>query len=420
MGDSTQEKTKSFNKGQMIFREGQLNPVAYMVKKGTVSIYRVVNNRKVIVGRMLPGQIFGESAVITGAPFHANAVADDFVDLLVIDQATLKTLLLKCPGPMQRIVRYLMDRISVLERAVHEQPAPNSFLSICQILELTHKATRPPAPAAKGGDSANVPVPFSYVDFCRNVRNVLLVSQLEIDEVLERLQRLGVMTISEIKSATYRKDVLGNMNVSSEYVQDKHLALKEPASFMTVARNLSMELPEKMPPCTSELDFIDMQGLAEMVKSTPEILYKKLAQHEIPQNLFFFPADAMREWAQVKGEDFFQRVKRKRLNIDELESVDDLVFVDNNTLRDVFQKIGFHKVLVLYAGAQEETRTKMLGCMSGKIAAMVKEESVDRAVDDMELADVEAEAIALVRDLKGDIKGAAKEERNAGAKGADK
>lgn len=404
MGDSTQEKTKTFNKGQMIFREGQLNPVAYMVKKGTVTIYRVVNNRKVVVGKMLPGQIFGESAVITGEPFHANAVADDFVELLVIDQTTLKTLLLKCPGPMQRIVRYLMDRISLLEKAVHEQPAPNTFLSICQILELTHKASRPVAAPAKGAESSNAPVPFSYVDFCRNVRNVLLVTQLEIDEVLERLQRLGVIVISEIKGATYRKDLLGNMNVSSEYVQDKQLSLKDPGAFMTVARNLSQELPEKFPPYTRELEFVDMQGFAEMVKSTPELLYKKLAQHEIPENMFFFPKDAMREWAQVKGEDFFQRVKRKRLNIDELESVDDLVFVDNNTLRDVFQKIGFHKVLILYAGAQEETRTKMLGGMSGKIAAMVKEESADRVVDDMELADVEAEAITLIREIKGAAK----------------
>lgn len=403
MGDGIQEKSKSFNKGQMIFREGQLNPVAYMVKKGTVTVYRVVNNRRVVVGRMLPGQIFGESAVITGEPFHANAVADDFVELLVIDQTTLKTLLLKCPGPIQRIVRYLMDRITTLEKAVHEQPAPNTFLSICQILELSYKAARPAVTVApsKVADPALQSVPFSYVEFCRTVRNVLLVTQLEIDEVLDRLQRLGIIAISEIKGATYRKDLLGNMNVSTEYVQDKHLSLKDPVGFMTVARNLSQEIPEKNPPYTRELEFIDMQGLAEMVKSSGEILYKKLAQQEIPENLFFFPRDAMRDWSQVKGEDFFQRVKRKRLNIDELESVDDLVFVDNNTLRDVFQKIGFHKVLTLYAGAQEETRTKLLGSMSSKIAGMVRDEGGARKVDDSELADVEAEAIDLIRAIKG-------------------
>ena len=40
-GPAPPETYKTFQKGQVIFKEGQVNPVAYMVKKGAVRLYRV-------------------------------------------------------------------------------------------------------------------------------------------------------------------------------------------------------------------------------------------------------------------------------------------------------------------------------------------------------------------------------------------
>ena len=393
MGEPSQEKIRSFRNGQIIYKEGQKSPTAYMVKKGRVSLYRIINNRQVRIGTCVPGQIFGETAVITGEAYNANAIAEAPTDLLVLDDTTLKTLLLKCPAPMQRIVRSLLDRLVTLEKAVHDQPANNMFLSLAQVLELLHKALQ-------GATGGNEQTGVSYGEYCRTARNVLLVTQLEIDSILERLRRVGAIEMREVKGSLVRTDLLGQKQ-SSDFVEDQHIFIKDPLNFITIAKNISKDIQEGDAPRTCDFEFTDLQGFADMVASTPDILYKKIAQHEIPENLFFFPRAATNEWAGVKGEEFFKRVKRKRLNIDELENVDDLVFVDNNTLREVFQTLGFHKVLVLYSGAGEEAQNKFTGCLSNKIADMVREESANRQVDDMELADTEGEAIELIRQVKG-------------------
>ena len=63
--DEADSAVRTFPKGTVIFREGQASDVAYVVKKGRVSIYRVVGNKRVRLGERGPGEMFGEMGVVT-------------------------------------------------------------------------------------------------------------------------------------------------------------------------------------------------------------------------------------------------------------------------------------------------------------------------------------------------------------------
>jgi hypothetical protein len=64
-------KTREIPQGTLIFKEGQAAREAYLIKSGSVSIYRVIDNKKVVLRTMRAGQIVGEMGVITQEPRSA-------------------------------------------------------------------------------------------------------------------------------------------------------------------------------------------------------------------------------------------------------------------------------------------------------------------------------------------------------------
>ena len=77
-----------------------------------------------------------------------------------------------------------------------------------------------------------------------------------------------------------------------------------------------------------------------------------------------------------------------------------MVHVDNATLKQAFQELGFHKLSILFSAADGEARGKILANLSRKIAAVVSEEARTVTVEDTALADLEAELFNVVRTIK--------------------
>lgn len=105
-----------FNKGQAIFREGQSAKQAYLIRSGKVSIYKDVDGRKVFVAFMVPGQILGEMAIISGEARSASAEAAEFCELLVIDQEILKNALDDTLPIIKALLNQLIARINETDK----------------------------------------------------------------------------------------------------------------------------------------------------------------------------------------------------------------------------------------------------------------------------------------------------------------
>ncbi|WP_052716202.1 cyclic nucleotide-binding domain-containing protein [Magnetospira sp. QH-2] len=69
-------ETRVFNTGESIFKEGDKGDRAYFVRIGGVEISKTASDGQLIhLGTIHPGDIFGEMALIDGAPRMANAMA---------------------------------------------------------------------------------------------------------------------------------------------------------------------------------------------------------------------------------------------------------------------------------------------------------------------------------------------------------
>ncbi|MEN8256438.1 MAG: cyclic nucleotide-binding domain-containing protein [Thermodesulfobacteriota bacterium] len=100
-----------FNKGQVIFKEGQTAAHAFLIRAGKVALYQDVDGHRVFVAFMVPGQILGEMAIITGEPRSATAEAAEYSELLVMDQKTLQNALNGILPIIKALLNQLITRI---------------------------------------------------------------------------------------------------------------------------------------------------------------------------------------------------------------------------------------------------------------------------------------------------------------------
>jgi len=393
------DKNKIFHKGHVIYKEGQSSNAAYIIKQGSVALYRVAANKRINLGTLRPGQIFGEMGVITEEKRSATAEALEYTEVIVLDQNLLHTLLLKSPRPIQIITSYLVERVRMLNARVGERPTSNTFASVCNILLLCHKAA--PAKPRKAGARAE-PVLLSSVEVSKTIKDILLISQLEIDDILEKLSRLQVVEFTDVKGSFFRKDpLLGTMKKTGDFVKERMLTIPDTDRFAQVTKNMAKE-PAQQDPCGCDLEFIDLHDFAEAVAAQPDIILKKIAYGEIPDTTFFFHKSSALSFASAKGEAFFQRAKRPRLRPEDIQTVDDIPGLDNPTIEEALSKLGFYKVAVLTSLAGEEARNKILQNLSKKIAGVVKEEAARlEGLDPGEASDIEDEFLALIKAMKG-------------------
>lgn len=391
------DKTKSFHAGQSIYKEGQTSNEAYIIKQGGVSLHRLRGNKRINLGQLRPGQIFGEMGVVTGEKRDASAEATEYTEVIVLDQNLLQTLLLKSPRPVQIMTSYLMERVRDLSGHIAERSSANTFSSVCTILLLCHKA----ALAAKA-DGKPAPVHLSTVEVSRTIKDALLISQVEIDDILDKLALLHVIEISRVKGVRYRKDpLLGDVKQTGQFVKERLIAIPDAERFAHVTRNMAKDKAQQ-DLFGSEMEFIDLDDFADAVNASPEILLKKIAYGEIPPQFFFFHKASTMQFARGKGPDYFRRAKRPRLKAEDLSAVDDILGVDDATLQEALSRLGFYKVSVLAALAGDEARDKILRNLSGKIARVVREEMKNRdGMDPNEAADIEEELLEVIKSMKG-------------------
>ena len=82
-------ETRSYRAGESVVTEGEPGDTAYIIQSGRLEVYKNLNNERVLVRTLVSGDVFGETAVLTGAPRTASVVAAEASTLKVITGASL-------------------------------------------------------------------------------------------------------------------------------------------------------------------------------------------------------------------------------------------------------------------------------------------------------------------------------------------
>lgn len=121
MSDSTPSVTeRHLEAGEILIKEQDYGDEAYLIRSGSVAIFRVINGENMLLATLGQGEIVGEMALIDERPRSATVVAAEATDLLVIKRKKFFQLLQEDPDLSIELLKVLFERLrSAQQKLVH-------------------------------------------------------------------------------------------------------------------------------------------------------------------------------------------------------------------------------------------------------------------------------------------------------------
>ena len=104
--------TKKLYPNEVLFKEGSVGELAYVIKKGSVEISVESVGQKVVLAILEPPAIFGEMALIFKEEKRtATVTALEYTELVQIEKQTFDEYFEKSPPIMEHMVNALVNRL---------------------------------------------------------------------------------------------------------------------------------------------------------------------------------------------------------------------------------------------------------------------------------------------------------------------
>ncbi len=181
---------REFAQGHVLFREGDVGSVMYVIRAGRVRISREFETGEHTLAVLGAGDFFGEMALLNNKPRTATAVCLDALSAIEIDAPTLETMLLNDPEIAVRLVTRLARRLdsanAFIDVLLHRDPRVRVVLALARIADEF---------GARGSDGLEVPVSHG------EIADTVCVPEAEVTRILERLAR--VRLVSPLPNGSY-------------------------------------------------------------------------------------------------------------------------------------------------------------------------------------------------------------------------
>ncbi len=114
MNTPSSSRRRVYPAGTPLFHEGEPGMEAYIVEYGLVSVYKTVKGKRVVLGEVGQGGIFGEMALIDDQPRMASAVTLEETACVVVAKQRLWDQLELAPKGVRVILSALLGNIRLM------------------------------------------------------------------------------------------------------------------------------------------------------------------------------------------------------------------------------------------------------------------------------------------------------------------
>ncbi len=245
--------SQHFDKGEVVFSEGQKGNTFYIIKSGRVEISLEQNGRKMVLGTLGAGSCFGEMAALTGERRAATATAISST-LAVEVNADYITRWGEVQDPLLRtVLESLSERVRHLNQEKRESSNDNNLIiSVSTMLQIMGKTL---------GSADSDEISVSLYETVSRVSRVTGRSRPLIDEVVKSMAELGLVRI--MGDGFDRQVAFSNANI------ERH------------TKGLTKILGKSLDPRDlNTLDIVTLDMLAFHLQADPDEVYDILSQAE--------------------------------------------------------------------------------------------------------------------------------------------
>jgi CRP-like cAMP-binding protein len=337
-------------------------PAVYVIKEGQVEISITRDDVRIVLGTMGKGQFFGEDVLVSTEPRRFTARALSYCELQVVEAAAVKQAIEGIPSFLRHMLRSLiqagMKKDELL--AGHENIQRQAdILSYAHIIALMGAADAGARAGRRSEGEPSLPV-AEVVKKCRDVTGH------SRRQVAATLKRMALLNLVSLNAGNVSLDATADNVVSAAQTLSFN-----PTAIVTRAQELAKHNLDGKP--HGELELIGLDDLETLTGVDRGLLLKKLAATEIAEEVFNFRRTEVLRYISEKGREYFA----KRQNRGQLESVDDLLYVDKRILFDALNGIDEFDLAKLFQQiTDKELLAKLNGCLS-----KAKREEIEKLVE---------------------------------------
>ncbi|SDC12178.1 Crp/Fnr family transcriptional regulator [Paraburkholderia lycopersici] len=385
--------------GEIIYSEGFAGErLIFVIADGKVEISTRCDDKKVVMATLGRGEFFGETALLGAEPRPNTAKALSFCQLTVVPADIIEEELERVSPLLRHIVRTLTRRVKakddLLATYTHADFMPG-VLSYAHVLALIAGAND----HAEGGDTwsrhgaagAEVSVPLA--DVVQKCRAVAGHSRPHVMAMLRRMEKLNLITMQS-GQATH----LANGAAAAEGALGRQVVTFDPARIVDRAAQVAdSDLDVSI---NSELELIELADLEALIGVERKVILNKLSHAEIADEVFAFRKSKVLNFVEQKGVAYFS--KRTDRGPGELNSLDDLLFVDQRTLFEAVGTLDTYDLAKLLTSIEDQAVSErllsvMADARKNEVSWIMRR---DIKIDPMEVVDIEKRLLDAVRALK--------------------
>lgn len=186
--------SKSFQAGEVIFREGEEAREMYVILRGSIEIFKEVGDSRKILNTFKEGDLFGEMALVDEKPRSATAVSRTDVDLFVIGNADLERIVKHQPEFVLKIVRVLSNRLRQADTLIEDLLTKDrKNMVVAALIEFARSRTKS---SSFRGQSIIV------TEFVEWASGRIGLSETEILKIIGILEKSGAISRSSVQTNT--------------------------------------------------------------------------------------------------------------------------------------------------------------------------------------------------------------------------
>ena len=143
---------REFQKGSVLFREGEAGKEMFVVHQGRVNIAKTVGGVEKILASLGPGEFLGEMSILSGKPRSATATCAEDCKLLVIDAKTYEAMIRGNAEIAVRLIKKLAERLQEADDQIENLLLADASSRVVHFLARAAQK----APKGPGGSKVEV------------------------------------------------------------------------------------------------------------------------------------------------------------------------------------------------------------------------------------------------------------------------
>lgn len=386
--------SRTASPGEIIYSEGYSGErVLYVIADGKVEISTRCEEKKVAVATLGRGEFFGETVLLGAEPRSNTAKALTFCQLTVVPVSIVEEELERVSPLLRHVTRTLIRRIKarddLLATYAHADFLPG-VLSYAHVLALMADAETREERGSWGRQGAAGERSVSLAEVVQKCRAVAGHSRSHVMVMLRRMERLNLVTIES--GTTSAEPAIAEGPLGRQIVSFDPARIVDRAA-QVADHDLDVSI-------SSELELIELADLEALIGAERKIILNKLSHGEIADEVFAFRKSKVLNYVKEKGVTYF--TKRAVRGAGALNSLDDLMFVDERTLFDAVSGMDTYDLAKLLAGVNDAPLSSRLLSVMGEVRKNEVSWLMRREIksDPAEIAEIEQRLIESVRALK--------------------